>query len=240
MIRIIPAIDIMEGKCVRLQQGDFHRQTVYAADPVEVARQLQDAGVQYLHLVDLDGARNGRVQNWAVLEAILARTSLKVDFSGGLKNDEDLQRAFDLGVHQVSLGSVAVIFPLKVYKWLRDFGPQKIILSADVRHNRIVISGWQEETQISLIPFLESYQSIGLRTVTVTDVSRDGMLGGPAFDLYRQLSRQFPGLRLVASGGVRTIQDIEALDALGLDGVIIGKALYEGRIQLKELERFLC
>ena len=239
-MRIIPAVDIFEGKCVRLQQGDFRRRKVYSADPLEVARRLEDAGVRYVHLVDLEGARAGRVIHWSVLEQIAGQTQLKVDFSGGLKTDEDLRRAFDLGARQVCLGSVAVVFPLKVYKWLQDYGAQRIVLSADVHRSRIVISGWQEETEISLISFLESYLSIGLRTAVVTDVSRDGMLGGPALDTYRYVRNSLPRLQLIASGGVRTLQDLESLQALGVTGVIIGRALYEGTLTLSDLEPFLC
>ena len=240
MIRIIPAIDIMSGKCVRLQQGDFSRQKIYNADPLEVARRFQDAGLQYLHLVDLDGARAGAVQNWKTLETIASGTVLKVDFGGGLKSEADLQRAFDLGAHQVNLGSVAVRNPSRFQQWLLQFGPERLILSADVRNAEVVISGWQEGTGIELLPFLRQYLEMGLQTATVTEVSRDGMLAGTALELYRHIRQALPELRLIASGGVSSLREIEALQKMGLDGVIIGKSLYEGRIQLQELEKFLC
>ncbi|MCO5723565.1 HisA/HisF-related TIM barrel protein [Robiginitalea marina] len=254
-MRIIPAIDLIDGKCVRLTRGDYATQKVYSEDPLEVARAFEDAGIRYLHLVDLDGARQSHIVNHGVLEAIAGKTGLQIDFGGGLKSDEDVRIAFDSGAAQVTGGSIAATNPGLFLSWLEAYGPEKIILGADAREGRIAVSGWQEDTGQKLLPFVSGYQKKGVKYVVCTDISRDGMLGGPSLDLYRELLRktaiietrvgmsgvediEIPGIRLVASGGVSSLDDLLALRDVGCDGAIVGKAFYEGRITLKELERF--
>jgi len=234
-MRIIPAIDLIDGKCVRLTQGDYGQKKVYNENPLEVARSFEDAGLQYLHLVDLDGAKAGRVTNWSVVEAITGDTSLKVDFGGGIKTSEEIDRLFKAGVHQVNLGSIAVKDPKRVELWIEQFGADRIILSADVRQEKVAISGWQEESGLSVFDFIADYLGKGLRYVTCTDISTDGMLQGPNVDLYRKILERFPDIRLIASGGVSAMDDIKVLASTGVDGVIVGKAIYEGRIELKEI-----
>jgi phosphoribosylformimino-5-aminoimidazole carboxamide ribotide isomerase len=235
-MRIIPAIDIIDGKCVRLTQGDYAQKKVYHENPVDVARSFEDAGLKYLHLVDLDGAKAGSVVNWKVVEAITSQTSLSVDFGGGIKTAKEIQRLFDLGVQQVNLGSIAVKEPLTVKQWLSDFGVEKIILSADVKGELIAISGWQENSSLTITAFLKDYLQHGIEFVTCTDISTDGMLTGPNIELYKRLLLTFPQLHLIASGGVSSIDDILELRRIGVDGVIIGKAIYEGKIKLPELQ----
>ena len=234
-MRIIPAIDLIDGKCVRLTQGDYGQKKVYNENPLEVARSFEDAGLQYLHLVDLDGAKAGRVTNWSVVEAITGDTSLKVDFGGGIKTSEEIDRLFKSGVHQVNLGSIAVKDPKRVELWIEQFGADRIILSADVRQEKVAISGWQEESGLSVFDFIAGYLGKGLRYVTCTDIRTDGMLQGPNVDLYRKILERFPDIRLIASGGVSAMDDIKVLASTGVDGVIVGKAIYEGRIELKEI-----
>lgn len=240
MITIIPAIDIIDGKCVRLSRGDFDTQKIYNENSLEVARQFADAGIKRLHLVDLDGARQKRVVNWKVLESVASGTSLLIDFGGGLRTDEDLRIAFESGARQITAGSIAVIDRAKVVDWLSVFGGDKIILGADVNEHKLAIHGWQENAQLDLMPFLEDYQKQGVRQTICTDIARDGMLNGPAFELYCEIKQKFPDLALIASGGVSRIDDVYQLQDDGIDGVIIGKALYEGRIRLPELKGFLC
>jgi phosphoribosylformimino-5-aminoimidazole carboxamide ribotide isomerase len=235
-MRIIPAIDIIDGKCVRLTQGDYAQKKVYHENPVDVARSFEDAGLKYLHLVDLDGAKAGSVVNWKVVEAITSQTSMSVDFGGGIKTAQEIQRLFDLGVQQVNLGSIAVKEPLTVKQWLSDFGVEKIILSADVKGELIAISGWQENSSLTISAFLKDYLQHGIEFVTCTDISTDGMLTGPNIELYKRLLLTFPQLHLIASGGVSSIDDILELRRIGVDGVIIGKAIYEGKIKLPELQ----
>lgn len=235
-MKIIPAIDIIDGQCVRLAQGDYAQKKVYETDPVAVARTFEEAGLEYLHLVDLDGAKQGKVTNWKVVEEICSSTSLKVDFGGGIKTKSEIRQLLELGVKQVNLGSVAVKEPEKVSIWVDEFGADKIILSADVREERIAISGWTETSSLSIQDFISNYQKIGITYVTCTDISKDGMLGGPNVDLYAKLLTQFPSLKLIASGGVSNLNDLKQLKAAGLYGAIVGKAIYEGRVSLTELQ----
>lgn len=239
MIEIIPAIDIIEGKCVRLTQGDYSRKTVYNEHPLEVAQQFADAGIRRLHLVDLDGAREGRVRNWNVLETLASRTNLVIDFGGGVKSEKDVRILFDSGAALATVGSVAVKDEAGFSGWLKSFGPERFLLGADVRDERITISGWTEKTDIGLFDFLETYLQKGIRQVFCTDVSKDGALEGPALELYGRITERFPQLHLIASGGVSRIDDLYRLEEKGCRGVIIGKALYEGRITLPELKPFL-
>lgn len=239
MIELIPAIDIIDGKCVRLQKGDYSTQKVYNENPVEVAKAYEDYGIRRLHVVDLDGAASHHVVNYRVLDLIASRTSLVIDFGGGIKTDEDLVIAFDNGAQMVTLGSVAVKEPQRMQQWIERHGQERIILGADVRDGRISINGWKEDSPILLMPFLEDYTAKGVTKVLCTDISRDGMLQGPATDLYREVMQRFPEMHLIASGGVSGIADIEALNEAGIPAVVIGKALLEGRITLNELNRFM-
>jgi phosphoribosylformimino-5-aminoimidazole carboxamide ribotide isomerase len=234
-MKIIPAIDIIEGKCVRLTQGDYARKKVYHEHPVDVAKSFEGAGIAYLHLVDLDGAKAGRVVNWKVAEAIASQTKLKLDFGGGIKTQEDVETLLGLGVNQVNIGSMAVKDPDTVKRWISDFGKDRIILSADVKNEMIAVNGWQENAAISIIKFLKDYVQHGIEYVTCTDISTDGMLTGPNFELYKKLLLNFPQLHLNASGGVSSMEDIRELRRIGVDGVIVGKAIYEGRIAVGEL-----
>lgn len=235
-MRIIPAIDIIDGKCVRLTQGDYAQKKVYHENPADVARSFEEAGMKYLHLVDLDGAKAGRVINWDVVKAITTQTSLEVDFGGGIKTAAEIKKLFDLGVKQVNLGSIAVKDPETVKQWIKEFGREKIILSADVKGEQIAISGWQESSAITITTFLKDYLQHGIEFVTCTDISTDGMLTGPNIELYKRLLLSFPQLHLIASGGVSSIDDILELRRIGVDGVIVGKAIYEGKITLPELQ----
>ena len=240
MIEIIPAIDIIDGKCVRLTQGDYNQKTVYNEDPVEVAKMFEDAGIKRLHTVDLDGARSSHVVNTRVIERIATHTNLTIDFGGGIKSDEDLRKAFDAGAQMVTIGSVAVKEPELFASWTETYGGDKIILGADVKNGYISISGWLEEGEQKLMDFICHHTKNGIHNVLCTDISRDGMLLGPAIDLYKDIMAHYPTLHLIASGGVSCINDIERLNEAGIPAVVFGKAIYEGRINLKELERFLC
>ena len=239
MIELIPAIDIIDGKCVRLSQGDYDTKKVYNENPLEVAKEFEANGIQRLHMVDLDGAKSSHVVNYKVLDAIAGHTSLVIDFGGGIKTDEDLVIAFENGAQMVTLGSVAVKRPDLFKKWLHQYGTERIILGADVKDNRISVSGWLEEGPQELIPFLTEYTQEGVRKVLCTDISRDGMLQGPSIELYRQVMQRFPDMHLIASGGVSNLDDIIRLDEAGIPAVVFGKALYEGRITLKDLKRFM-
>ncbi|MBP1670149.1 MAG: imidazole-4-carboxamide isomerase [Bacteroidetes bacterium] len=239
MIQIIPAIDILQGKCVRLEQGDYRTKKVYEADPLDVALTFQDNGITRLHMVDLDGARSDHVINWGVLERLSSRTSLKIDFGGGIKTDEDLYIVFESGAAMATVGSIAIKDRELFQSWMFAYGPEKIILGADVKNGRIAISGWQEVTDIEIVPFLNSYKELGVKQVMCTDVSKDGMLMGAAFDLYKMIREQVPSFHLLASGGIASVADLEKLDDLGVSGAIIGKALYEGLISLEELKKFI-
>lgn len=234
-MRIIPAIDLIDGKCVRLTQGDYAQKKIYNESPVAVAREFQDAGMQFLHLVDLDGAKAGKVINWKVVEDVISQTTLTVDFGGGIKTDDEITRLFDLGVSQVNLGSIAVKNQPKVIEWIEKFGAEKIILSADVNNEMIAIHGWQEKSTLNIYDFITDYTAHGITYITCTDISTDGTLKGPNVSLYAELLKKFPDIKLVASGGVGSMQDLVALKAIGVNGVIVGKAIYEGKVQVSQL-----
>ena len=236
-MRIIPAIDIIDGKCVRLVQGDYAQKTVYNENPLEVARSFEDAGLTHLHLVDLDGAKAGKVVSWQVIETVTRGTSLKVDFGGGIKTTDEVKRLIDFGISQVNLGSIAVKDPEKITGWIQEFGADKIILSADVKNEMISIDGWQQNSTINIVTFLRGYIQRGIENVTCTDISTDGMLTGPNIELYKKILLSFPQLHLIASGGVSSLEDLYELKQIGADGVIVGKAIYEGRIALADLNK---
>ncbi|MBO9700753.1 MAG: 1-(5-phosphoribosyl)-5-[(5-phosphoribosylamino)methylideneamino]imidazole-4-carboxamide isomerase [Sporocytophaga sp.] len=239
MIEIIPAIDLIDGKCVRLVQGDFDKKTEYHSNPLEVAKRFEDAGIKRLHVVDLDGARQKKVVNHKVLEEICTNTSLHVDFGGGIQSQEDIKIAFNAGAKQVTGGSIAIKNPELFKSWLKNYGGEKIILGADVKNKMIAVSGWQEVTATSLFDFTGEYSALGAKYLFCTDVSKDGLLAGPSFELYNEIRNKFPKLKLIASGGVTTIEDIAKLNEMGVYAAIIGKAYYEGRIKLEDLKRFL-
>lgn len=236
MIELIPAIDIIDGKCVRLSQGDYESKKVYNENPLEVARQLEAHGIRRLHVVDLDGAASHHVVNYRTLEQIASHTQLVIDFGGGVKSDEDLKIAFESGAQMVTGGSVAVTDPARFGSWIDRYGPERIILGADVKEGTIAVHGWKEESACQLFPFLERYRERGIRKVICTDIGCDGMLQGPSIQLYQEIRRQQPQLYLIASGGVSCAQDIRRLEQAGVPAVIFGKALYEGRITFKQLE----
>jgi phosphoribosylformimino-5-aminoimidazole carboxamide ribotide isomerase len=238
-MRIIPAIDIIEGKCVRLTKGDYTTQKIYNEDPLEVAKAFESSGVTSLHLVDLDGAKAKSIVNHRVLEKLATHTGLKIDFGGGLKSDTDLKIAFDCGAYQITGGSVAVKNPEIFNQWLVEYGSDKIILGADVKGDRIAVSGWMETSEESIFPFVKKYQKEGVQYVICTDISKDGMLEGPAFTLYQYLLTACPEIKLIASGGVSDIEELPRLANLGCEGVIIGKAIYEKKISLKRLESYI-
>ena len=239
MIELVPAIDMIEGKCVRLTQGDYDTQKIYNESPLEVAKQFQDAGVTRLHMVDLDGAKAGHIVNYRMLEKVASHTDLSIDFGGGLKSDDDLHIAFDCGAQMVTGGSIAVKNPDLFLSWITRYGSERIILGADAKEKKIAISGWTEGTAIDLIPFIKDYQSKGISKVICTDIARDGMLQGPAVKLYQEMQQEMPGLYVIASGGVSSMGDIERLEEANIPAVIFGKAIYEGRISLKEIETFI-
>ncbi len=236
---IIPAIDIIDGKAVRLTKGDYNQKKIYNDDPLEAAKMFEDAGLNRLHLVDLDGAKAKHMVNYKVLERITSRTSLKVDFGGGVQSNEDIAIAFNSGAQQVTGGSIAVKNQELFEHWLAVYGPERIILGADVLDGFIAVSGWQEGSAWELNAFIESYISRSIKYVITTDVSKDGLLAGPAVELYRKMTLDFPRLSIIASGGVARMADIHALNELSLHGVIVGKAIYENRISLKEVQSFM-
>jgi phosphoribosylformimino-5-aminoimidazole carboxamide ribotide isomerase len=240
MITIIPAMDIIDGQCVRLRQGDFARKKVYTDNPLAQAKIFEEAGLKRLHLVDLDGARRKQIVNHQVLKQVARGTGLHIDFGGGVQSTADLQLAFDCGARQITAGSIAVKNRALLEEWLSNYGPEIIILGADVRDGKIAVGGWQEQTDQPILEFLSEYVRLGFQTIICTDISRDGMLSGPSFDLYRQIKEHFPQVNLIASGGIAHVEDIHRLNDLGIDGVIIGKALYEGTITLEALQPFLC
>lgn len=237
-MQIIPAIDIIDGRCVRLTEGDFDRKTVYDANPADMAKRFADAGLRRLHLVDLDGAKAGRVTNWAVLEAVVAAADLEVDFGGGVKTEEEVQRIISTGAAYVTVGSIAVKNEPLLLDWFSRFGADRFLLGADVRNEQISIGGWLEDTSIGIFDFLERFTAHGVRQVFCTDVSKDGRMEGPSIDLYRRIIERFPTLCLIASGGVSSMDDLEALRTLGCSGAILGKAIYEQHITLTELTAF--
>ncbi len=238
-MRIIPAIDIIDGKCVRLSKGDYDTKKIYNENPLEVAKEFEDHGIQHLHLVDLDGAKSKHIVNHKVLEQIATKTSLKIDFGGGLKTNEDLKIAFESGANQITGGSVAVKNPDTFSSWIQKYGPDKIILGADANNEKIAVSGWQEESDKELIPFVQQYQKQDISYVICTDISKDGMLQGPSFDLYTRILSETENLKLIASGGISAFDELPRLAEIGCEGTIIGKAIYENRISLKQLETYI-
>lgn len=237
-MRIIPAIDLIDGKCVRLTQGDYNQKTVYNEDPLEVAAAFQDHGIRFLHLVDLDGARSKHIVNYKVLERLASRTDLQIDFGGGIKSDDDIRIAFESGASQVTGGSIAATAPEVFTSWLNEYGSNRMILGADCKNRKIATHGWQNESSTDVADFIDSYLKAGVSHVICTDIAKDGMLQGPSFELYKELL-EFENIQLIASGGVSSMSDLEQLKDLGCEGAIIGKAIYEGSISLKSLET-LC
>ncbi|KJD32886.1 1-(5-phosphoribosyl)-5-[(5-phosphoribosylamino)methylideneamino] imidazole-4-carboxamide isomerase [Tamlana nanhaiensis] len=244
-MRIIPAIDIIDGKCVRLSKGDYNTKKIYNENPLEIAKQYEAHGIEYLHLVDLDGAKASHIVNHKVLETIATKTNLKIDFGGGLKTDNDLRIAFESGAKQITGGSIAVKKPEVFESWLSKYGSDKIILGADANNEKIAISGWLEESDEELIPFVQNYMSKGVSYVICTDIAKDGMLQGPSFDLYKKMlnechsERSEESLKLIASGGISKFDELPKLAELGCEGTIIGKAIYENKISLKQLEEYI-
>ena len=237
-MRIIPAIDIINGQCVRLTKGDYSTKKVYNENPLEVAKMFEDVGIEYLHVVDLDGAKAQHIINYNILESIASKTNLQVDFGGGLKSDEDLKIAFESGAHQVTGGSIAVKNPAKFLNWLEIYGTDKIILGADCLDQKIAIQGWQEESDKEVIAFIKEFVAKGVSYVICTDISKDGMLQGPSFELYETILSSVNSVKLIASGGISAFDELPKLANLGCEGVIIGKAIYEGNISLKQLETY--
>lgn len=238
-MRIIPAIDVINGKCVRLTKGDYTTQIVYNEDPLEVAKKYQDFGIEYLHLVDLDGARSQKILNYKVLEKIANQTNLNIDFGGGIKSDGDVKIAINSGAKKITVGSIAVKDPDLFIKWLSEYGSDKLILGADAKKGKIAISGWQEKSEEDIIPFIQSYKQKGVKYVISTDIDKDGMLEGPSFSLYKNIIKNVPNIHVIASGGISHIDELPQLADLGCEGVIIGKAIYENKISLKQLEKFI-
>jgi phosphoribosylformimino-5-aminoimidazole carboxamide ribotide isomerase len=237
-MEIIPAIDIIDGKCVRLTEGDYATKKIYSDDPLEVAKRFEEAGLTRLHLVDLDGAKAGQVKNWKTLETISAASSMKIDFGGGIKTKEELQKVFDSGAFLATVGSIAVRNEQTFLNWIGKFGAERFLLGADVRDEMIAVNGWSELTNISVYDLLEKYMNRGIRQVFCTDVNKDGKLEGPATELYKNLISAFPSMQIIASGGISSLEDLHQLRSAGCSGAIVGKAIYEGKIGLKELAEF--
>jgi len=233
-VRIIPAIDIIDGKCVRLSKGDYNTKKIYNESPLEVAKEFEDHGIEFLHLVDLDGAKSEAIINYKTLEQITSATKLKVDFGGGIKSDKDITIAFESGAYKITAGSVAAKDPELFIKWIKRFRSEKIILGADCRNRMIATNGWLEDSTIDVVDFIQNYERRGLKDVVCTDISKDGMLAGPSVALYKEILSN-SSINLIASGGVTTLEDLKELEAIGCEGAIIGKALYEGQLTLKEL-----
>lgn len=238
-MEIIPAIDIIDGKCVRLAQGDFAQATIYSDDPLEVALRFEGAGFKRLHMVDLDGAKTGKVANLKTLERVAAHTDLNIDFGGGLKSIEDLTLIFGAGASMACIGSVAVKEPRMLAEWIERFGPEKFFLAADVRDGKLAIDGWQTDTELEVLSFLKDDPVSRIDNVLVTDIAKDGLLGGPSIELYKKILNELPAISLIASGGVNSITDVDELITIGCSGVVIGKAIYEGRITLRELTAYV-
>lgn len=239
-MRIIPAIDIIDGKCVRLSKGDYNTKKIYNEKPLEVAKEFEQSGIEFLHLVDLDGAKASKIINYKVLETIATKTNLKIDFGGGLKAAKDIEIAFNSGANQITGGSVAVKSPRLFEEWISIYGTEKIILGADANNGKIATNGWLEASKKDIIPFIQNYQTKGVEYVISTDIQKDGMLSGPSFDLYSEIiSKTNSSLKLIASGGISTYNELPKLAKLGCEGVIIGKAIYENKISLKQLENFI-
>ena len=238
-MRIIPAIDIIDGKCVRLSKGDYNTKIIYNENPLEVAKEFEAHGIEYLHLVDLDGAKSSQIVNYKILEQIASKTKLKIDFGGGLKSDADLKIAFESGANQITGGSIAVKNRAIFEKWITEYGADKIILGADANNEKVAVSGWLEDSNEDLIPFIQDYQNKGIQYVICTDIAKDGMLEGPSFELYKDILSSCKNAKLIASGGISTFDELPKLAELGCEGTIIGKAIYEGQITLKQLENFI-
>lgn len=238
-MEIIPAIDVIDGKCVRLTFGDFNQKKIYNENPLEVAKEFQDAGITRLHLVDLDGAKSGKIVNYKTLELVSSKTNLIIDFGGGLNSNADLKIAFDSGANMVTGGSIAVKNRTVFSEWISEYGSEKIILGADVRNNKIAIKGWQEDSELTINQLLESYLPNGIQKVICTDISKDGAMIGPSFELYKDLMAEFPTLKFIASGGVTTMDELLKIKEMGMFGAIIGKAIYEETIKLKDLSKFI-
>jgi phosphoribosylformimino-5-aminoimidazole carboxamide ribotide isomerase len=239
MIVIIPAIDVIDGKCVRLSQGDYDTKKIYNESPVDVAKTFEDAGIQRLHMVDLDGAKQSKIVNLKVLEAVAAETTLKIDFGGGIKTTADVESVLNAGASFFNIGSIAVKQPEIVEAWIEQFGAEKILLGADVKDENIMIHGWQQSANMNIMDYISTYINKGIKNIFCTDISKDGLLQGTSTELYKKILEAFPQLHLIASGGVSVIDDVEELNEIGCSGVIIGKALYEGRIQLSQLKKYL-
>lgn len=238
MIKIIPAIDLIDGKCVRLTQGDYNQKKEYSSNPLEVAKAFEGAGITRLHLVDLDGAKTKKIVNHHVLESIATHTNLEIDFGGGIQSNEDIQLAFNSGAKQVTGGSIAIRNEALFLEWIEKYGPEKIILGADAKDKKIAIGGWQESTSISVFDLIQKFLNKGLTDVISTDVAKDGLLQGPSFELYEEMQQRFENIKLIASGGVVNMDDIIKLNEMNVYGVIVGKAFYEGNISLKDFEKF--
>ena len=238
-MRIIPAIDIINGKCVRLSKGDYSTQKIYNENPLEVAKMFEAHGVNFLHLVDLDGAKASHIVNHKVLESIASNTNLSIDFGGGLKSDDDLRIAFESGANQITGGSIAVKNPSTFKSWLKNYGADKIILGADANNEKVAVGGWLEESDEDLIPFIKNYVKEGISYVISTDISKDGMLQGPSFDLYKKILNEAPKIKLIASGGISCFEELPKLASMGCEGTIIGKAIYEYKISMKQLENYI-
>ena len=238
-MRIIPAIDIINGKCVRLSKGDYATKIIYNENPLEVAKMFEAHGVKHLHLVDLDGAKASHIVNHKVLESIASNTNLSIDFGGGLKSDDDLRIAFESGANQITGGSIAVKNPSTFKSWLQKFGANKIILGADALDEKVAVNGWQEESKEALIPFIQNYMKEGVKYVICTDISKDGMLQGPSFELYQKILETTPKIKLIASGGISTYDELPRLAEMGCEGTIVGKAIYEHKISMKQIEQFI-
>lgn len=238
-MEIIPAIDIIDGKCIRLTQGDYAQKTIYNENPLELATQFEALGIKRLHLVDLDGARQGKLINYKILETIASKTKLKIDYSGGINTNEAIEQAFAYGADIASIGSVAVKNKELFFSWLKKYGPDKIILGADVKNEKIAINGWLQTTDILLIDFIQENMSNGITTIFCTDISKDGLLQGPSIELYKKIKNKFPELNLIGSGGVSNKEDVALLKEIGCSGIIIGKAIYEGSITMTELKSLI-
>ncbi len=238
-MRIIPAIDIIDGKCVRLTKGDYATKKIYNENPLEIAKQFEDHGIEFLHVVDLDGAKSSKIVNYKILETLTSKTKLKIDFGGGLKSDEDLKIAFESGANQITAGSIVIKNEALFLNWLSSYGADKIILGADANHGKIAISGWQEESLFDVIDFISTYRQQGIKYVISTDIQKDGMLKGPSIDLYQDILKTNKTLNLIASGGISSTSDLNQLKSIGCEGAIVGKAIYEHRISLVDIEKFI-
>jgi len=238
-MRIIPAIDIIDGKCVRLSKGDYSTKIIYNENPLEVAKSFENHGIKYLHLVDLDGAKSSEIVNYKIIEQIASKTKLKIDFGGGLKSDKDVKIAFESGASQITGGSIAIKNSELFEKWISFYGSEKVILGADALNEKVAVSGWLENSNVDLIPFIKGYKNKGIQYVICTDISKDGMLEGPSFELYSRILAEIPNIKLIASGGISTFEELPKLEKMGCEGTIIGKAIYEGRIKLKQIENYI-